>query len=132
MSQNIRPISDSICFPCQRTIHVKNKATTLLRRIVGGIICILGKIHALEYRSEICLLKRRVLGETCSKFTMKTLETRINLVIANNVRYFSEVNNKDTRTMFVICSKVTIKKTNNEWNLFKINNKGTKTMWGAY
>lgn len=63
---------------------------------------------------------------------MKTLETRINLVIANNVRYFSEVNNKDTRTMIVICSKVTIKKTNNEWNLFKINNKGTKTMWGAY
>lgn len=63
---------------------------------------------------------------------MKTLETRINLVIANNVRYLSEVNNKDTRTMFVICSKVTIKKTNNEWNLFKINNKGTKTMWGAY
>ena len=63
---------------------------------------------------------------------MKTLETRINLVIANNVRYFSEVNNKDTRTMFVICSKVTIKKTNNEWNLFKINNKGTKTMWGGY
>lgn len=63
---------------------------------------------------------------------MKTLETRINLVIANNVRYFSEVNNKDTRTMFVICSKVTIKKTNNEWNLFKINNKGTKTMRGAY
>ena len=63
---------------------------------------------------------------------MKTQETRINLVKANNVRYFSEVNNKDTRTMFVICSKVTIKKTNNEWNLFKINNKGTKTMRGAY
>lgn len=40
---------------------------------------------------------------------MKTLETRINLVKANNVRYFSEINNKDTRTMFVICSKVTIK-----------------------
>ena len=33
---------------------------------------------------------------------MKTLETRINLVKANNVRYFSEINNKDTRTMFVI------------------------------